>query len=153
MKAFCAGLAAALPSLLEYCWGNLEYGLIAGMGDLPLLYVFNIPYAQRAKKLFFVVLGMTLVSTLGSLATPYPLAVAILMGIIGATAIFIFGALKIKGPSAIFFVLVFAMTTGMPVEFRTCPATRWSCISRRCPIVGHCYDWLVFEPTWSRKLV
>ncbi|MGG3466784.1 hypothetical protein ABES02_04490 [Neobacillus pocheonensis] len=32
------------------------------------------------------------------------------MGVIGAGSIFIFGALKITGPSAIFFVLVFAMT-------------------------------------------
>ena len=64
---------------------------------------------------------MTLVTTLGTLAAPYPLAVAILMGIIGAAAIFIFGALKIKGPSAIFFVLVFAMTTGMPVHPELAP--------------------------------
>ena len=121
VKAFCAGLAAALPVIIGLLFGNLEYGLIAGMGGFTYLYVFNIPYAQRAKKLFFVVLGMTLVSTLGTLAAPYPLAVAILMGIIGATAIFIFGALKIKGPSAIFFVLVFAMTTGMPVHPELAP--------------------------------
>ncbi|WP_045521449.1 FUSC family protein [Neobacillus niacini] len=116
VKAFCAGLAASLPVIIGLLFGNLEYGLIAGMGGFTYLYVFNIPYAQRAKKLFFVVLGMTLVSALGTLAAPYPLAVAILMGIIGAASIFIFGALKIIGPSAIFFVLVFAMTTGMPVH-------------------------------------
>jgi uncharacterized membrane protein YccC len=121
IKAFCAGLAAALPVLIGLLLGNLEYGLIAGMGGFTYLYVFNIPYAQRAKKLFFVVLGMTLVSVLGTLAAPYPLAVAILMGIIGATVIFIFGALKIIGPSAIFFVLVFAMTTGMPVHPELAP--------------------------------
>jgi uncharacterized membrane protein YccC len=116
VKAFCAGLAASLPVMIGLLFGNLEYGLIAGMGGFTYLYVFNIPYAQRAKKLFFVVLGMTLASALGTLAAPYPLVVAILMGIIGAVSIFIFGALKIKGPSAIFFVLVFAMTTGMPVH-------------------------------------
>jgi hypothetical protein len=116
VKAFCAGLAASLPVMIGLLFGNLEYGLIAGMGGFTYLYVFNIPYAQRARKLFFVVLGMTLVSALGTLAAPYSLAVAILMGMIGAASIFIFGALKIKGPSAIFFVLVFAMTTGMPVN-------------------------------------
>ncbi|MBM7651186.1 FUSC family protein [Neobacillus cucumis] len=115
-KAFCAGLAASLPVFIGLLFANLEYGLIAGMGGFTYLYVFNIPFAQRAKKLFFVVLGMTLVSALGTLAAPYPLAVAILMGIIGAATIFIFGALKIIGPSAIFFVLVFAMTSGMPVH-------------------------------------
>ncbi|HEY2421790.1 MAG TPA: FUSC family protein [Neobacillus sp.] len=121
IKAFCAGLAAALPVLIGLILGYPEYGLIAGMGGFTYLYVFNIPYAQRAKKLFFVVLGTTLISALGTLAAPYPLAVAILMGIIGATVIFIFGALKIIGPSAIFFVLVFAMTTGMPVHPELAP--------------------------------
>ena len=121
VKAFSAGLAASLPVIIGLLFGNLEYGLIAGMGGFTYLYVFNIPYAQRAKKLFFVVLGMTLVSVLGTLAAPYPLAIAILMGIIGAVAMFIFGALKISGPSAIFFVLVFAMTTGMPVSPELAP--------------------------------
>ena len=116
VKAFCAGLAASLPVMIGIFFGNLEYGLLAGMGGFTYLYVFDIPYAQRAKKLFLVVLGLTLVSALGTFAAPYPLAVAILMGMIGAAAIFIFGALNIKGPSAIFFVLVFAMTTGMPVH-------------------------------------
>ncbi|WP_035445561.1 FUSC family protein [Bacillus sp. UNC41MFS5] len=116
VKAFSAGLAASLPVFIGLLLGNLEYGLIAGMGGFTYLYVFNIPYAQRAKILFLVVLGLTFVSALGTLAAPYPLAIAILMGVIGAAAIFIFGALKIKGPSAIFFVLVFAMTTGMPVQ-------------------------------------
>jgi hypothetical protein len=83
-KAFSAGLAASLPVMIGLVFGNLEYGLIAGMGGFTYLYVFNIPYAQRAKKLFFVALGMTLVSALGTLAAPYPLAVAILMGAIGS---------------------------------------------------------------------
>ena len=116
LKAFCAGLAAALPVIIGLLFGNLEYGMLAGMGGFTYLYVFNIPYAQRAKKLFSVVLGMALVSLLGTLAAPHPLATALLMGVIGATVIFIFGALRITGPSAIFFFLVFAMTTGMPVH-------------------------------------
>ena len=86
------------------------------MGSFTYLYVFNVPYAQRAKKLFSVVLGMTFVVALGSISAPYPLVSAILMGMIGAFVVFVFGALKIPGPSAIFFVLVFAMTTGMPVH-------------------------------------
>ena len=116
LKAFSAGLAASLPVIIGLLFGHLEYGLIAGLGGFTYLYVFNIPYAQRAKKLFFVVLGMTFVTVLGTITAPYPLAVAILIGVIGAAALFIFGALRIAGPSAIFFVLVFAMTSGMTVD-------------------------------------
>lgn len=116
LKAFRAGLAAGLPVMIGLLLGNLQYGLIAALGGFTYLYVFNVPYAQRAKKIFFVVLAMTLIAALGTLAAPYPLMVAVLMGIIGAAAVFIFGALKISGPNAIFFVLVFAMITGMPVD-------------------------------------
>jgi uncharacterized membrane protein YccC len=116
LKAFCAGVAAALPVMIGLLFGNFEYGLLAGMGGFTYLYVFNIPYAQRAKKLLFVILGMCLVTILGTLAAPYPLVIALLMGLIGAVALFIFGALRLVGPSAIFFVLVFAMTSGMPAQ-------------------------------------
>ncbi|QHS21769.1 FUSC family protein [Virgibacillus sp. MSP4-1] len=116
VKAFSAGLAASLPILIGLLAGHLDYGLIAAMGGFTYLYVFDVPYAQKAKKLLFVILGLTLVTALGTLVAPYPLAIAIVMGLIGAAAIFMFGALRIAGPSAIFFVLVFAMTTGMPVQ-------------------------------------
>jgi hypothetical protein len=142
VKAFCAGVAAALPVMIGLWFGHFEYGLIAGMGGFTYLYVFNIPYAQNAKKLFFVVLGMTLVSALGTLATPYPLATAILMGIIGATAIFIFGALRITGPSAIFFVLVFAMTTGMPVNPELAP------IRDGLVFLGGTLSWIIAMIGW-----
>ncbi|MEH7379201.1 FUSC family protein [Bacillus sp. JJ1533] len=116
LKAFSAGLAAALPVMIGLIFGHLQYGLIAGLGGFTYLYVFNIPYAQRAKKIFSVVLGLTFVTYLGTISAPYPLAVAILMGMIAAIVIFVFGALKITGPSAIFFVLVYAMSTGMPIN-------------------------------------
>ncbi|WP_423800932.1 FUSC family protein [Neobacillus sp. SAB-20_R2A] len=114
LKAFTAGLAAALPILIGLLFGNLEYGLIAGLGGFTYLYVFNVPYAQRAKKIFWIVIALTFLTALGTLVAPYPIMVAIFMGIIGAAAIFIFGALRIAGPAAIFLVLVFSMVTGMP---------------------------------------
>lgn len=116
LKAFSAGVATALPVVIGLLFGNLEYGLIGALGGFTYLYVFNIPYAQRAKKIFLVALGLSFVTYLGTIFAPYPMAIAILMGIIGAVVIFIFGALKIAGPSAIFFVLVFSMATGMPIN-------------------------------------
>jgi uncharacterized membrane protein YccC len=153
LKAFSAGLAASLPVIIGLLLGNFEYGIIAGLGGFTYLYVFNIPYAQRAKKLFFVVLGMTLVTVLGTLAAPYTLAVAILMGVIGAMAIFIFGALRIAGPSAIFFVLVFSMTTGMPVE------PELALLRAGLVFLGGCLSWVLgmigwlFDPHGPEKSV
>ncbi|KGR78357.1 FUSC family protein [Ureibacillus manganicus] len=117
LKAFLAGVAAGLPIILfSFLTGKFEYGLIAGLGGFTYLYVFPIPYAQLAKKLALVVLSITACVFLGTILAPYPIATAIMMGLIGSTAIFIFGAFRLIGPSAIFFVLVFAMTTGMPVK-------------------------------------
>ncbi len=144
VKAFCAGLAASLPVFIGLLFGNLEYGLIAGMGGFTYLYVFNIPFAQRAKKLILVIAGMTLASVLGTIAAPHPLAVSILMGIIGASGIFIFGALRIAGPSAIFFVLVFSMTTGMPVQPELAPLRAGLVFLGGYSILGHSDDRLVF---------
>lgn len=61
-KALCAGLAASLPVII-----GLLFGLIAGLGGFTYLYVFQIPYAQ-AKKIFFVLLGITGASLLQTLA-------------------------------------------------------------------------------------
>lgn len=116
LKAFLAGLAAGMPVLVGLLFQNFFYGLLAGLGGFTYLYVFNIPYAQRAKKLILVVIGLTAATALGTYAAPYPIAIAFMIGIIGALGIFIFGALRIAGPSAIFFVLVFALTTGMPIQ-------------------------------------
>ncbi|RUL56895.1 FUSC family protein [Lysinibacillus antri] len=115
LKAFLAGIAAGLPIFIGLLFGSLEYGLIAGLGGFTYLYVFPIPYALLAKKLFWAVIGITSSVFLGTILAPYPIIVAIVMGLIGAIAVFIFGAFRFIGPSAIFFVLIFAMCTGMSV--------------------------------------
>ncbi|MEK9198581.1 FUSC family protein [Ureibacillus sp. FSL E2-3493] len=115
LKAFLAGLAAGLPIAVGLLFGSLEYGLLAGLGGFTYLYVFPIPYVQLAKKLAWCILAITLCVFLGTILAPYPIISAIVMGLIGATGLFIFGAFRLIGPSAIFFVLIFAMTTGMPI--------------------------------------
>ncbi len=121
IKALSAGIAAALPVFIGLLFGNLAYGLLAGIGGFTYLYVFNQPYHQRAKKIFFVMVGLALSVVLGTLLAPYQLGTAIMMGIIGASVFFIFGALKITGPSAVFFVLSFALATGMPIDQTLAP--------------------------------
>lgn len=52
---------------------------------------------------------------LGTLLAPYPILIILMVGLIGGIAIFIFGVLKIPGPSSMFFVLSL-VSTGMPVN-------------------------------------
>lgn len=113
-RAIGAGIAMALPIFIGIWLDQLQYGLIAGLGGFTYLYAFRLPYAHLSKRLFFVAVSIVIASLLGSLLAPFPLAVAIVMGIISAVMLFIFNALKFIGPSSIFFVLIFAITADMP---------------------------------------
>ena len=114
-RAIGAGISMALPIFIGIWLDQLQYGLIAGLGGFTYLYAFKLPYAHLSKRLFFVAISIIIASLLGSLLAPYPLAVVIVMGLISAVTLFIFNALKFMGPSAIFFVLIFAITADMPV--------------------------------------
>jgi uncharacterized membrane protein YjjP (DUF1212 family) len=91
LKAFNAGVASALPVLIGILFGHFEYGLLAGIGGFTYLYVFDIPYAQRAKKVFLEMLGITLSVFFGTLLAPYTVGASIMMGVIGAWRFLFFG--------------------------------------------------------------
>ncbi|WEK54421.1 MAG: FUSC family protein [Candidatus Cohnella colombiensis] len=142
LKAFRAGLAASLPVFIGLILNHFEYGLLASLGGFTYLYVFNQPYAQRAKRIFFVMLGLTSSVVLGTVMAPYPLGAAFVMGLIGALPIFIFGALRITGPSAIFFILIYAMTTGMPVDPSLAP------LRGGLVLLGGALSWIISMLGW-----
>lgn len=141
-KAISAGICSGIPPLIGLILGNLHYGLLAGIGGLTYLYVFNVPYAQRAKKIFFALLGMTVSVGLGTLLAPFSLASAITVGLIGAIATFIFGSFRIAGPAAIFFVLAFVMSTGMPLDPSLAP------LRAGLVLLGGVLSWLVGMIGW-----
>ncbi|MFJ7825884.1 FUSC family protein [Psychrobacillus sp. NPDC096623] len=142
LKAFTAGVCAGLPVLIGFLLGNLEYGLIVGIGGLTYLYVFNIPYAFRAKKLLFAVVGLSFAMGLGTLLAPYAFLAAIAVAIIGALVTFLFGALKITGPAAIFIVLTFLMGTGMPIDPELAP------IRAGLVFLGGAFSWIMGMIGW-----
>lgn len=113
-RAIGAGISMALPIFMGIWLDQLQYGLIAGLGGFTYLYAFSLPYAHLSKRLLFVGVSIILSAFLGSLLSPYPLMVAIVMGLISGIMLFIFNALKFVGPSSIFFVLIFALTADMP---------------------------------------
>ncbi|GAA5104225.1 FUSC family protein [Wohlfahrtiimonas larvae] len=113
-RAIGAALSMTIPIFIGLFFNQLQLGLIAGLGGFTYLYAFRIPYALLSKQLLFVGISIVLSAFLGSIIAPYPIAAAITMGVIAAIMIFIFNALKFIGPSAIFFVLIFALTADMP---------------------------------------
>lgn len=144
-RAIGAGICSGIPVLLGLLAGNLPYGMLAGIGSFTYLYVFNIPYAQRAKKLLFVMLGLSFSVGLGTLVAPHPLAAAITVGWIGAVATFIFGAYKVAGPAAIFFVLGFSLATGMPIDQSAAP------LRAGLVLLGGALAWVMGMSGWLRN--
>ncbi|UQZ84657.1 Inner membrane protein YccS [Paenibacillus konkukensis] len=141
-KAICAAIASGCPVLAGLLLGHLQYGLTAGIGSFTYLYTFNVPYAHRAKKLFFTFLAMSLAVGLGTLLSPFPLAAAAAVGLIGAAAVFVFGAFQIAGPSAIFFVLGFLMSSGMPEAPQLAP------LRAGLVFLGGAFSWMLAMTGW-----
>ena len=141
-RAINAGICAGLPIVIGVIFGNLSYGLLSGIGSFTYLYAFHIPYAQRAKRLFFVAAAMTLSVGLGTLLAAHPLTSAVMVGIIGSVATFVFGALQIKGPAAIFFILGFTMATGMPLDPSLAP------LRAGLVFLGGAFAWVMGMAGW-----
>lgn len=144
-KAVGAAISAGFPVIIGLIFGQLHLGLLGAIGSFSYLYTFNEPYAQRAKKIFFVVIGISLSVALGTLLSPYPILIIFTVGLIGAAATFIFGVLKIPGPAAIFFVLSFLMTTGMTIDPSSAP------IRTTVVFSSGCFAWIVSMIGWFRN--
>lgn len=112
-KAFGAALCVAIPMLIAYFMGDISLGLLSSLGSFSYLYLANEPYAFRAKKIFFAAIGISLSVAIGTLVAPYNILIVIAIGLIGAISMYIFGVLKTKGPTSMFFVLTFLLSTGM----------------------------------------
>lgn len=113
-KSIGAAICTGVPMLLGLFFNQPQWSSIGALGSFAYLYSTNETYYRRAKKMFFVVLGFTVTVFLGTLAAPYPLLVTIILCLIGAIATFMFGVLRIPGPAAIFFVLIYLIITSMP---------------------------------------
>lgn len=115
-KSIGIAICTGVPMLLGLIFNQELWSSIGGLGSFAYLYVTNETYYRRAKKMFCVVMGFTLTVLLGTLVAPYPFLAIVILGFIGAIATFIFGVLRIPGPAAIFFVLVYLITTSMPLD-------------------------------------
>jgi uncharacterized membrane protein YccC len=142
VKAFSAGLCASVPIMIAVLVGEFSYGLLASIGSFTYIYMFNEPYALRAKKLFFVMVGLSLTVGMGTLFAPYPYLLAIIVALTGAVITFIFGVLRIPGPAAIFFVLAFTIATSMKLDPSQALTRSWFVL------LGGLLSWIVAMFGW-----
>lgn len=115
-RALGSALATSIPVLLGVLFNHLIFGVTASLGAFTYLYTSNESYNQRAKKIFIIALALSLSMILGTLLAPYIISLSIIIGLIGIIAFYVLHTLRIVGPGAIFFVLVFAIATGLPID-------------------------------------
>ncbi len=120
-KVICAAISGGFPILVGILLGNIRYGLIASIGGFTYLYLFNEPYARRAKKILFAGLGITSCVGLGLVLRPYPMISILIIGLIGFFVTFVFSVLKMIGPATIFFVMSFSMVSNMNIKTSQIP--------------------------------
>ncbi|WP_455538897.1 FUSC family protein [Terrisporobacter sp.] len=115
-RMICAAICSGLPIILGFLFNQPKYGMWGSLGGFTYMYVFNEPYAQRLKKMFLLAISVTICATLGIVLSPHPWLIILAAGLIGGVSVFAFGALKIPGPSAIFLIMIFTMTSGIPIN-------------------------------------
>lgn len=115
-RALGSALATSIPVLLGVLFNQLIFGVTASLGAFTYLYTSNESYSQRAKKIGIIAIALSLSMVLGTLLAPHILSLSIVIGLIGTIAFYVFHSLRIIGPGAIFFVLVFAVATGLPID-------------------------------------
>ncbi len=137
-----SAVAAGVPTLVGALTGHLDYGLCASIGGFAFLYVGSETYRQRAIKLACVALGLSLTFGLGSLSAATPWLMVLLFGLIGALAVFGFGAFQMAGPSAMFFILTFSVGTSLPYDLHALP------LRTLLVLTGGAFAWMVGMSGW-----
>lgn len=137
-----SAISAGIPVLIGALTGHMDYGLCASIGGFTFLYVSNETYRQRAIKLLLVALGMAASFGLGSLTGTIPWLMVLLFGLIGAAAVFCFGAFQVTGPSAMFFILTFAVGTSLPYDLSFVP------LRTGFVLLGGMLAWIVGMAGW-----
>lgn len=136
-KSIGIAICTGVPMIFGLIFNQALWSSLGALGSFAFLYVTKETYYRRAKKIFGIVIGFTVIVFLGTLIAPYPLLAIALLGCIGAIVTFTFGVLRIPGPAAIFFVLIYLVSVSMPFD-------QGAAMERALIIfISGCFSWLV----------
>ncbi|WP_019123103.1 FUSC family protein [Brevibacillus massiliensis] len=141
-KATIAALSIGIPFVIGGFLGQLQWALLAGIGGYTSLYVHNESYKQRAVKLLWVNLGLTVSFGLGLITAASPWAMALAIGGVSAASTFLCGVFRVPPPAGFFFVLVCAVGTGLPVDLSATP------LRMGIAFLGGCLAWVIAMSGW-----
>ena len=141
-RAIGSGIATCLPILIGLLLGDIIHGFSAALGAFTFLYIGAETYKQRAKKLAAVAICLAAAMVLGSLLAPYTILLSVVAGIIGVIAFYVLNTLQLLIPGPVFFVLIFCMATGLPLD----PQSAWE--RGFYVLLGGALSWLLAMSSW-----
>lgn len=141
-RGFGSAICSGFPVLIGALTGYPEYGAYSSIGGFAFLYIAKETYRQRALKLLLVAFGMAATFGLGTLSATTPSLIVLLYGLIGAVTLFIFKAFQIPGPTAMFFILSFAVGTSLPFNPSALP------IRAGFVLLGGLLAWIIGMAGW-----
>jgi uncharacterized membrane protein YccC len=116
-----ASVATAVPLLVGVYFDNLDYGKLACLGGLVMLYIPKAGLAERMRNIILCSFGFIVSFTIGISFSFNPYLSAIIFGIYTCGVHWLTRYLKMKPPGNFFFIMIASMASCMPFNFSTIP--------------------------------
>jgi hypothetical protein len=119
--AFASALAIGLPLLIGAYFDHLNYGLVASLGGLSILYMPNTPLSHRMVTMMACAFAITACYTLGVISHSFQFALAPMIIFVTMMVMMIVRIYMLGPPGALFFVMAAAIGAYAPVEVTHVP--------------------------------
>ncbi|MBM7457253.1 putative membrane protein YccC [Oceanisphaera litoralis] len=116
-----ASLCVGLPVLLGAYFGRFDYGILACMGGLVILYLPQAPVARRMVTMVVCSFGFTVCFTLGVLASFNPWFSALMLGVTTLLITLICRYWALPPPGRFFFIMIASVASTLPFDLSQVP--------------------------------
>lgn len=116
-----ASLCVGLPLLAGYYFGRLDYGILACLAGLVILYMPSTSVADRMITLLGCSFGFMISFFIGICFSFNPIISSVVMGLFAMTVNWIVSYIKMKPPGGFFFIMIASLASCMPFNLETIP--------------------------------
>jgi uncharacterized membrane protein YccC len=109
-----ASLCVGIPLLVGYFAGHLEYGIVACLGGLVILYLPSTNFKHRRSTMLFSSCGFIISYTLGLVFSFNPILSSIMMAGFAFFVNWVTNIFKLGPPGNFFFIMIAAMASCQP---------------------------------------
>ncbi|UZR96546.1 FUSC family protein [Chondrinema litorale] len=117
LASFCVGF----PLFAGYYLGNLQYGALACLSGLVILYMPSTPLAHRLITLFSCSFGFMLSFTIGICFSFNPIISSITFGLFSMGVYWLVNYFNLAPPRSFFFIMVASLASCMPFDLASIP--------------------------------